>query len=391
MGRKRIRKDWERFRRIVRREIRRNLEELITHGSVIGHKGGDTVKVPLKAIRLPEFRYDPRSAGGIGLGEGEPGQPIEPDEEALEVRPGNLPGRHFPEVEIELEELAEILGEELELPRIEPKGQREVLGEEEEYDDVSPIGPESLLMKKRSYKRGLLRQLLMQGVPKSKVQSPTSEDYGPWTVDRRTILPPPIEIVPIKEDKRYLYSEPRPRPQAAAVIMFMRDASGSMSGERTEIVRRVNFWLDLWLQAHYKNLRRVYILHDYRAEEVDEQEFYQMSSGGGTRISSAYELCNKIIDQRFPLDRWNIYPFHFSDGENWMGDTERSCLPLLQEKLLPKVNLFCYGQVSLGRDSPAPHLERLRERLDEEKLCTSIIAEREDILAAIRDFLGKGR
>ena len=36
--------------------------------------------------------------------------------------------------------------------------------------------------------------------------------------------------------------------------------------------------------------------------------------------------------------------FHFSDGDNW-GETTRQCIDLLTEKLLPKFNLFGYGQV----------------------------------------------
>ena len=41
-------------------------------------------------------------------------------------------------------------------------------------------------------------------------------------------------------------------------------------------------------------------------------------------ISSAYKLCSQIIDDDYPPDEWNIYPFHFSDGDNWsMDDTLR--------------------------------------------------------------------
>ena len=42
--------------------------------------------------------------------------------------------------------------------------------------------------------------------------------------------------------------------------------------------------------------------------------------------------------------QWNIYAFHFSDGDNW-GDDTPHCIELLQEKLLPQLNLFGYGQV----------------------------------------------
>jgi hypothetical protein len=65
---------------------------------------------------------------------------------------------------------------------------------------------------------------------------------------------------------------------------------------------------------------------------------------------------------------------------------------LLQEEILPKCNLFGYGQITLGRHSPGLHLVKLQEHLDEdERLVYSIISGREDILRSIKEFLGKGR
>lgn len=380
--RKKIRKDLERYKRIIHGEIRKNLKSLIESDFIIGQKGNKTVKVPLKSIRIPELRYDLKSAGGIGSGPGEIGKAIKPSPNQW-GKPGQAPGPHYPEVEIELKELAEILGEELELPRIEPKGVKEFLKGEEEYKDIAVVGPESLLMRKRAYKRGLLRQMLMEIPKKAETKAKKSKT--------KYKIPPPIIVTPIKEDKRYLYGEPQWTPQASAVIIFMRDASGSMTGEKTEIIRQENYWIDLWIEANYENVDRVYILHDYEASEVDEKDFYQLSTGGGTRISSAYELCNRIIDRRYPPQRWNIYPFHFSDGENWIGDTENVCVPLLR-KILPKVNIFCYGQVTLGRRSAGIHLLKLSEHLgEEEKLITSIISSKEEILDSIKEFLGKGK
>jgi hypothetical protein len=388
---KRIRKDVERYKRIVRGEIRRNLKELIESGEIVGQRGRDIVKIPVKSIRIPEFRYDPRDAGGLGAGDGEIGEPVMIDPDAQGQIPGQAgqgSGGHVPEVEIELSELAEILGEELELPRIEPKGEERYVKSGEDYSDVAVVGPESLLMKRRAYREGLKRQMWLDSS-----LDPTGRKISALDAERIPMhLRPPVLVTPIKEDKRYLYSDPEPVPEANAVILFMRDASGSMSGEKTEIIRQENYWIDLWLRHNYQNVERVYILHDYEAQEVKEREFYELSTGGGTRISSAYQLCNKILEHRYPVDRWNIYVFHFSDGENWIGDTENFCVPLLQEEILPKCNLFGYGQITLGRHSPGLHLVKLQEHLDEdERLVYSIISGREDILRSIKEFLGKGR
>lgn len=387
--RKRIRKDLERFKRIVRGELRKNLAKFIESGEIIGQKGKDVIKVPLKGIRIPEFRYDPRAAGGLGAGPGEIGQVVRPDPEAGRdgsLQPGRGPGFHFREVEVELRELAEILGEALQLPRIEPKGQRLLDRGGEDYTDVATIGPASLLMKRRAYRRGLLRQMWM-------AEPGPGQDAQPVEAKAKAKPCEPLTVVtPIKEDLRFLHSEPHLEPQANVVIFFLRDASGSMTPDKTEIIRQENYWIDLWLRTHYDHIARVYLLHDYEAQEVSEEDFYRLSTGGGTRISSAYELCDKLIERRYPPADWNIYGFHFSDGENWIGDTENVCVPLLRERLLPKCNLFCYGQVTLGKRAPGLHLVKLQEHLgEEETLLTSIISSKEDILPSIKTFLGTGR
>ena len=73
---------------------------------------------------MPNFRFGRRNTGGVGQGEGEPGTPLAPGdvEEDGAGQAGNAPGGHILEVDLTMEELAQILAEELELPRIQPKG-----------------------------------------------------------------------------------------------------------------------------------------------------------------------------------------------------------------------------------------------------------------------------
>ena len=52
----------------------------------------------------------------------------------------------------------------------------------------------------------------------------------------------------------------------------------------------------------------------------DRDTFFRTRESGGTMISSAYKLCAKMIENDFPPSEWNIYPFHFSDGDNWWVD-----------------------------------------------------------------------
>jgi Protein of unknown function (DUF444) len=115
--------------------------------------------------------------------------------------------------------------------------------------------------------------------------------------------------------------------------------------------------------------------------------FYHVRESGGTKISSAYELCHQIIDARFAADQWNIYAFHFSDGDNW-GDDSPKCVDLLNEKLLPKLNLFGYGQVESPYGS-GEFFEYINELAGEkENVIASRVPDREAILGSIKEFLG---
>ena len=121
-----IEQDHNRFRQIVRGKVKADLRKYISHEELIGRKGKDLISIPVPQIDIPTFRFSPHSQGGVGQGEGEAGTPIAVDEGEGTGEAGNLPGEHLLEVDITLEELAQILGEELELPKIQPKGTKKL-------------------------------------------------------------------------------------------------------------------------------------------------------------------------------------------------------------------------------------------------------------------------
>jgi uncharacterized protein len=170
----------------------------------------------------------------------------------------------------------------------------------------------------------------------------------------------------------------------------MMDVSGSMTDEQKEIVRIESFWIDTWIKAHYKGVDRIYIIHDAVAQEVDEHTFYHTRESGGTKISSAYDLANRIIDQRYPPNDWNVYAFHFSDGDNW-GDDVPKCMELLSKEMLPKLNLFGYGQVEspYGSGEFFDYVAELAE--EQENVVVSKVPDRDAILGSIKEFLSTGR
>jgi len=50
--------------------------------------------------------------------------------------------------------------------------------------------------------------------------------------------------------------------------------------------------------------------------EVDRHTFFHLREDGGTRISSAFKVCRAILETHYNPMEWNVYLFHFSDGDN---------------------------------------------------------------------------
>src|SRR5437870_8353945 len=131
-----IERDHQRFRKIVRGKVKSNLSKYISRGEMIGKKGKDLVSIPLPQIDIPQFRYGQRGSGGVGQGDGDPGQPLTAPQGEDEQKAGEQPGGHILEVELTLEEMAAILGEELEIPRNQPRGTQDILTRKDKYSHI---------------------------------------------------------------------------------------------------------------------------------------------------------------------------------------------------------------------------------------------------------------
>ncbi len=366
---RKIERDENRFKQIVRGKIKTDLRKYISQGEMIGRTGGEYVSIPLPQIEIPEFRYGSKGRGGVGQGPGDVGTPIgrSGEGEPGAGQAGDAPGQHILEVELTLDELAAILGEGLALPRIEPKGRANIIEDKDKYTGIRQAGPESLRHFKRTFKKALKRQI-------------ASNTYDPAD---------PM-VIPVREDKLYRSWNPVALPTSNAVVLYLMDVSGSMTDDQKEIVRIEAFWIDTWLKSQYDGVTTRYVIHDAVAREVDQHTFYHTRESGGTRISSAYKLANKIIEADHPVSDWNIYVLHFSDGDNW-GEDNRNCISLLRDQLLPKCNLFGYGQVEspYGSGEFYRELEEAFENVP--NLALSEIRNKEGIYDSIKEFLGRGR
>jgi uncharacterized protein len=362
-----IKQNQDRFHKIVKGKIRQNLKKYISKEELIGQVGKDKVSIPVPNIETPRFKFDFQQQGGVGQGEGNVGQPVPGQGKKQTGKAGDQDGQHMLEVEVSINELAEILGEELGLPNIEPKGNKNIEGFGNKYTGIQRQGPGALKHVKRTFKESLKRQI-------------SSGSYDPND---------PM-IIPRKEDHRYKAPTPTSVPTANAVIFYLMDVSGSMGQEQKDIVRTTSFWIDTWLRKHYKGLESRFIIHDTQAKEVDRETFFKTRESGGTRVSSSFKLCKELIEQNYNPNDWNIYCFYFSDGDNISGDTE-NCIQLLENYLIPWSNQFCYGQVESDYGS-GELMKDFRESFkDEDKMVLSEIKDKEEILNALKEFLKKGK
>ena len=134
-------------------------------------------------------------------------------------------------------------------------------------------------------------------------------------------------------------------PTSKAVMFCLMDVSGSMDQATKEMAKRFYILLYLFLSRTYKNIDVIYIRHHTQAKEVDEHEFFYSQETGGTIASSALELMNDIICERYNDNQWNIYGAQASDGDNWADDSPR-CQTILEQQILPKSRYFSYIEIT---------------------------------------------
>lgn len=136
-----------------------------------------------------------------------------------------------------------------------------------------------------------------------------------------------------------------PVPTTQAVMFCLMDVSGSMDEARKDLAKRFFILLYLFLTRHYEKIDLVFIRHHTQAQEVDEEAFFHARETGGTVVSSALELMDQIITQRYDPTQWNIYGAQASDGDNWHADSAR-CGELLRQHILPRCRYYAYVQVA---------------------------------------------
>jgi uncharacterized sporulation protein YeaH/YhbH (DUF444 family) len=204
------------------------------------------------------------------------------------------------ETESNAYDLGKILSEQFELPNLKDKGKKRSLTKYTYELTDTNRGFGQLLDKKAT-----LKQVIQTNIALGRIDP------------KKQVDPSNLLISPADRIYRVLSKEKAFESQA--LIFFVRDYSGSMVGKPTEIVVSQHVMLYSWLTYQYENqVETRFILHDTDAKEVpDFHTYYNSTVAGGTQVSAAYKLVNKIVEEE-SLDRdYNIYIFHGTDGDDW--------------------------------------------------------------------------
>jgi uncharacterized sporulation protein YeaH/YhbH (DUF444 family) len=129
----------------------------------------------------------------------------------------------------------------------------------------------------------------------------------------------PTRFLISPQDKIYRILSREKDYESQAMVFFLRDYSGSMSGKPTELVVSQHVLIYSWLLYQYaKQVESRFILHDTEAKEVpDFYTYYNSRVAGGTKVASAFRLVNEIVDKENLVQDYNIYVFHGTDGDDW--------------------------------------------------------------------------
>ncbi|ATW25539.1 sporulation protein YhbH [Candidatus Formimonas warabiya] len=356
--------DQQRHNEKVKEAIKNNLADIISEESVIMSDGKKITKLPIRTLDEYRFRFNYNKQKHAGQGEGgsKPGDVIGTDRDASGDQgtggAGEEPGADYYEADVSFEELAEMVFADLQLPNLRQKEKQNVQVVSTRFTDIRKAGIMSNIDKKRTILEAIKRN--------------AREGSNNYNI--------------IKDDLRFKTWDTVYSSESNAVVLAMMDTSGSMGNFEKYIARTFFFWMVRFLRTKYHQVEIVFLAHHTQAKEVSEEEFFTKGESGGTKCSSVYQLAFDLIQQRYSPDRYNIYPFHFSDGDNLPSDNEL-CLRLINQ-ILPLCNLFGYGEIASPyyRNST---LLSVFQRIQAENLTTVTIKNKKEIYPALKKFFSE--
>ncbi len=401
----------QRFLRRYKERIKESIADAVNRRSITDIESGEDIAIPHKDIKEPTFhqgqggkreRIHPgndqfvkgdkmeRPKGGNsggGAGEGNASPDGEGEDEFV--------------FQISKDEYLDLLFEDLALPNLEKNQINKIIEWKTSRAGYKTSGVPSNIAIVRSLQQSLARRTAMtagkrrllkeleleldrigkhepaQPLEESRIEAEIAE------LRRRISSVPFIDSF----DLRFKNFDRRPIPSSQAVMFCIMDVSGSMDQATKDIAKRFYVLLYMFLTRTYENVEVIFIRHHTQAKEVDEHEFFYSQETGGTIVSSALKLMDKIIKERYPQGEWNIYAAQASDGDNWADDSPK-CKELLRDSLLPTCQYFSYIEITKRSHQTLWHeYEKIKETSN--NFAMKNIRSVEDIFPVFRELFKK--
>jgi len=364
----------QRFLDRYKKHIKEAVNQTIKQRSIKDMEQGTEISLPSRDVSEPIFHHGsggvntrvhpgnkefhqgdliqrpPSGGGGGGAGEGQASNTGEGMDDFV--------------FQISQDEFLDYMFEDLELPNLVRKQLKDASQFEYRRAGFTSAGTPDKLNVVRSLKNAHARRIALGGKKRKRVKEILEELEA---LDEKTkaegteIEDTPIRAALLEEleelrhklgklpfiddfDLRYNNLIKVPMPSTRAVMFCVMDVSGSMTQAIKDIAKRFFILLYLFLKRNYKHIDVVFIRHHTTAQEVDEETFFYSRETGGTIVSSALELTDEVIRDRYNPADWNIYVAQASDGDNWDDDSIR-CAKILSEKIMPQVQYFAYVEI----------------------------------------------
>ena len=360
----------ERFLRRYKSQIKDAVGRAIKGRSITDIENGEKVSIPVKDVNEPNFGHahggvwetvNPgnkeyqkgdqfnRPRGGGGSGRGKAGNSDQTNEDDFIF-------------ELSREEFMNYFFEDLELPNMIKTQLTATTEYKNQRAGYNMSGTPSNIHVLRSLRGALGRRIAVGGSSRKRLVEIENElvallEEGVPIDDARVVelkrlvhhLHTRLLAIPFIDpfDLRYSNRIKVPKPTTQAVMFCIMDVSGSMDESRKDTAKRFFILLYLFLKRAYDKIEVVFIRHHTAAAEVDEDEFFHSRESGGTVVSSALHLLQKIISERYGSGEWNSYVAQASDGDNWDNDSVL-CKQLLINTIMPAVQYYTYVEITDG-------------------------------------------
>ncbi|MGH1461597.1 MAG: YeaH/YhbH family protein [Neptuniibacter sp.] len=403
----------QRFLRRYKKHIKEAVEDAVNSRSIKEIDKGGKISIPRRDISEPVFHHGdggirdrvfpgnkdfvvgdqfqrPKGGGGGGTGEGQASNQGEGEDDFT--------------FQIDQDEFLDFMFEGLELPYLVKKQLKQATQFETRRAGFTNAGSPDKIHVVRSLRAANARRIALSGRDRREIKRLTKEieeleKQLPDAVIQSQIdeltsrieqLQLKLKRIPFLDDFDIKYNNmiKVPVPSSKAVMFCVMDVSGSMTQSVKDMAKRFFILLYLFLKRNYKQIEVVFVRHHTHAKEVDEEEFFYSRETGGTIVSSALELSDKIIDDRYSAADWNIYIAQASDGDNWDGDSTK-CSEILQTSLLKKVQYFAYVEITTGPHQNLWHEYEKIQTLWSELFALQQIKSPSDIFPVFRSLFEK--